>query len=49
MGPRAGLAGSIAWAALEAMKVAGASFGVCDNGGDIAFLLDESITLGLYS
>ena len=38
-GPMAAVAGAIAWAGVEAMQEAGASFGVIDNGGDIAHVL----------
>jgi ApbE superfamily uncharacterized protein (UPF0280 family) len=48
-GPMAAVAGTIAWSAVEAMKAAGATFAVCDNGGDIAFLLDRELNVGLYT
>ena len=37
VGPMAAVAGAIAWAGVEAMEEEGASFGVVDNGGDIAY------------
>lgn len=49
VGPMAAVAGTIAWSAVEAMKEAGATFGVCDNGGDIALLLDREFNVGLYT
>jgi len=49
VGPMAAVAGTIAWSAVEAMKAAGATFGVCDNGGDIALLLDREFNIGLYT
>ena len=48
-GPMAAVAGSIAWAGAEAMKQAGASCGVVDNGGDIALFSDRDLFIGLYA
>ncbi len=49
VGPMAAVAGAIAWAGLEAMQEAGASFGVIDNGGDIAMLTDRELWIGIYA
>jgi ApbE superfamily uncharacterized protein (UPF0280 family) len=49
VGPMAAVAGSIAWAGVEAMENAGASFAVIDNGGDIALRTDRTLRVGLYA
>ncbi len=49
VGPMAAVAGAIAWAGLEEMVAAGATFGVVDNGGDIAFVNDRAIRIGLHA
>ena len=49
VGPMAAVAGTIAWSGLEAMLVAGARFGVIDNGGDIALATDREIRVGLHA
>lgn len=49
VGPMAAVAGSIAWAGVEAMQDAGAAFGVIDNGGDIAIISDRDVRIGLYA
>jgi ApbE superfamily uncharacterized protein (UPF0280 family) len=49
VGPMAAVAGAIAWAGLEAMQDAGASFGVIDNGGDIALLADRPVRVGVHA
>jgi ApbE superfamily uncharacterized protein (UPF0280 family) len=49
VGPMAAVAGSIAWAGVEAMQDAGAVFGVIDNGGDIAIISDRDVRIGLYA
>jgi hypothetical protein len=49
VGPMAAVAGAIAHLAVRAMKAAGATFAVVDNGGDIALLLDRPLTVGLYA
>ncbi len=49
VGPMAAVAGAIAWAGVEAMREAGASFGVVDNGGDIALLTDRELTVGIHA
>ena len=45
----AAVAGSIAWAGVEAMHNAGAEFAIVDNGGDIALVSDREVTIGLHS
>jgi len=49
VGPMAAVAGAIAWAGVEAMREAGASFGVIDNGGDIALLSDRPVRVGVHA
>lgn len=49
VGPMAAVAGTIAWAGVEAMADAGARFGVVDNGGDIALFSDRPIRIGIYA
>ncbi len=45
--PMAAVAGAIARAGVEAMVEAGASFGLIDNGGDIALVSDRDLTIGV--
>jgi hypothetical protein len=49
VGPMAAVAGTIAWAGVEAMKEAGAMFGVIDNGGDIALVADRPVRVGVHA
>lgn len=49
VGPMAAVAGAIAWAGIEAMQEAGASFGVIDNGGDIALISDRPVRVGVHA
>jgi ApbE superfamily uncharacterized protein (UPF0280 family) len=49
VGPMAAVAGAIAWAGAEAMQEFGASFGVIDNGGDIALFSDRTVSVGLHA
>jgi ApbE superfamily uncharacterized protein (UPF0280 family) len=49
VGPMAAVAGTIAWAGAEAMQEAGASFGVVDNGGDIALFADREVRVGIHA
>lgn len=49
VGPMAAVAGAIAWAGAEAMQESGASFGVIDNGGDIALFSDRTVSVGLHA
>ena len=49
VGPMAAVAGTIAWAGVEAMQEAGAAFGVIDNGGDIALIVDRPVRVGVHA
>jgi len=49
VGPMAAVAGTIAWAGVEEMQEAGASFGVIDNGGDIALIADRPVRVGVHA
>jgi len=49
VGPMAAVAGTIAACAVEAMAAAGARYAIVDNGGDIAILNDEPVTIGIYA
>jgi ApbE superfamily uncharacterized protein (UPF0280 family) len=49
VGPMAAVAGTIAWAGVEAMQEAGALFGVIDNGGDIALAADRPVRVGVHA
>ena len=49
VGPLAAVAGTIAWAGIEAMQEAGAVFGVIDNGGDIALVSDRPVRVGVHA
>jgi ApbE superfamily uncharacterized protein (UPF0280 family) len=49
VGPMAAVAGAIAWAGAESMTETGVSFGVIDNGGDIALFSDRSVTIGVHA
>ncbi|WP_342771868.1 MULTISPECIES: UPF0280 family protein [unclassified Methanoculleus] len=49
VGPMAAVAGAIAEAGVEAMVTAGASFGLIDNGGDIALVSDREIKVGVFA
>ena len=49
VGPMATVAGAIASAGIDAMIQAGASFGVIDNGGDIALVSDREVTVGVHA
>jgi uncharacterized protein len=49
VGPMAAVAGTIAEAAVDAMARAGARHAIVDNGGDIAILNDEAVTIGIYA
>jgi ApbE superfamily uncharacterized protein (UPF0280 family) len=49
VGPMAAVAGTIAWSGVEAMANAGASFGIIDNGGDIALVTDREIRVGVHA
>ena len=49
VGPMAAVAGTIAWAGVEAMQEAGATFAVIDNGGDIALVADRPVRVGVHA
>jgi ApbE superfamily uncharacterized protein (UPF0280 family) len=49
VGPMAGVAGTIAWLALEDMVEAGCRHGIVDNGGDIALINDRPVVVGIYA
>jgi uncharacterized protein len=49
VGPMAAVAGTIAWAGVEAMQEAGAVFGVIDNGGDIALVAGRPVRVGVHA
>jgi Uncharacterized conserved protein len=49
VGPMAAVAGTIAEAAVDAMISAGAKYAIVDNGGDIALINDETVTVGIYA
>jgi uncharacterized protein len=49
VGPMAAVAGTIAWAGVEAIQEAGASFGLIDNGGDIALIADRPVRVGVHA
>jgi hypothetical protein len=49
VGPMAAVAGTIAWAGLEAMQEAGASCAVIDNGGDIVLVSDRPVRVGVHA
>jgi uncharacterized protein len=49
VGPMAAVAGAIAWAGVGAMQEAGATFGVIDNGGDIALIADRPVRVGVHA
>jgi len=49
VGPMASVAGAIAERAVRDMREAGAERAIVDNGGDVALLLNESASIGLYA
>lgn len=49
VGPMAAVAGALAEAALRAMAEAGAKHALVDNGGDIALLLEQPVTVGIFT
>lgn len=49
VGPMAAVAAAIAWSGVEAMRDAGASFALIDNGGDIAVLSDRPVRIGIHA
>jgi hypothetical protein len=49
VGPFAGVAGAVAVFAVERMQEAGAREAIVENGGDIAFLSDRKVPIGLFA
>jgi ApbE superfamily uncharacterized protein (UPF0280 family) len=49
VGPMAAVAAAIAWAGIDAMVENGASFGVIDNGGDIALVSNRPVRVGVHA
>jgi ApbE superfamily uncharacterized protein (UPF0280 family) len=49
VGPMAAVAGAVAEAAVGAMRDAGATHAIVDNGGDIAMILDREVDVGIYA
>jgi len=49
VGPMATVAGAIAAAGIDAMIAYGATFGVVDNGGDIALVSDREVRVGVHA
>lgn len=49
VGPMAAVAAAIAWAGIDAMVEEGTSFGVIDNGGDIALVADRPVRVGVHA
>lgn len=49
IGPMSSVAGTIARFALEAMIMAGATHAIVDNGGDVAFVCDRTVLMGIYA
>jgi len=49
VGPFAGVAGAVAVYAVERMRDAGARQAIVENGGDIAFLSDVPVPVGLFA
>ncbi|HJJ56206.1 MAG TPA: UPF0280 family protein [Methanocorpusculum sp.] len=49
VGPMASVAATIAWAGIDEMIKDGATFGLIDNGGDIVFVTDHEIYVGIYA
>lgn len=49
VGPLAAVAASIGWAGVEAMRDAGAEFGLIDNGGDIVLFSNRDVRVGIFA
>ncbi|MDK2892909.1 UPF0280 family protein [Methanohalophilus sp.] len=49
IGPMSAVAGTISAFAVEAMVEAGASYAMVDNGGDIAYITDRPLLVGIYA
>ena len=49
IGPMSAVAGALAEFAVEAMRDAGATHAMVDNGGDVALISDRDILVGIYA
>ncbi|MDR2845863.1 MAG: UPF0280 family protein [Candidatus Methanoplasma sp.] len=49
VGPMAAVAGAVAAYAVEAMVSCGSTYAVVENGGDISFINDRPLVIGLYA
>lgn len=49
IGPMSAVAGTLAEFAVEAMRDAGATHAIVDNGGDIALICDRTVLVGIYA
>ena len=49
LGPMSAVAGTLAEFAVEAMRDAGATYAMVDNGGDVALISDREILVGIYA
>ncbi len=49
IGPMSAVAGTLAEFAVEAMRDAGATYAMVDNGGDVALISDRPVLVGIYA
>ena len=49
IGPMSAVAGTLAEFAVEAMRDAGATYAMVDNGGDVALISDRDVLVGIYA
>jgi ApbE superfamily uncharacterized protein (UPF0280 family) len=49
IGPMSAVAGTLAEFAVEAMRDAGATYAMVDNGGDVALISDREMLVGIYA
>ena len=49
IGPMSAVAGTLAEFAVEAMRDAGATYAMVDNGGDVALITDRAVLVGIYA
>jgi len=49
IGPMSAVAGTIAYYAVKEMIEKGATYAIVDNGGDIAFISDRTVHIGIYT
>lgn len=49
IGPMSAVAGTLAEFAVEAMRDAGATYAMVDNGGDVALITDRDVLVGIYA